>query len=107
MRTTVTLDSDVEQLLRDAMHRQRRSFKRTLNDAVRVGLRPERGTPTGTPFTIHAWDLGLLPGLDPTRMNQLADELESEAQLERMRRAERAELARQHRSRRRRPTSAS
>ena len=31
MRTTVTLDPDVERLLREAMHRSRLSFKETLN----------------------------------------------------------------------------
>ena len=38
MRTTVTLDADVEQLLRDAMHERRQSFKETLNQAIRAGL---------------------------------------------------------------------
>ena len=31
MRTTVTLDEDVERLLREATHRSRSSFKETLN----------------------------------------------------------------------------
>jgi len=38
MRTTVTLDEDVERLLREAMHRSRRGFKETLNLAIRAGL---------------------------------------------------------------------
>ena len=39
MRTTVTLDADVEKLLRDSMHRERKSFKRALNEALRRGLK--------------------------------------------------------------------
>jgi hypothetical protein len=39
MRTTVTLDADVQALLKRAMREQDRSFKATLNDAVRAGLR--------------------------------------------------------------------
>ena len=39
MRTTVTLDPDVERLIRDAMRDRDISFKKALNEAVRIGLR--------------------------------------------------------------------
>ena len=39
MRTTVTLDPDVERLLRDVMRERAISFKEALNEAARVGLR--------------------------------------------------------------------
>ena len=39
MRTTVTLDPDVERLLRDAMRERAISFQEALNEAVRIGLR--------------------------------------------------------------------
>ena len=42
MRTTVTLDPDVERLLRDAMRTRGLSFKEALNQAARDGLRPSR-----------------------------------------------------------------
>lgn len=38
MRTTVTLEPDVERLIRDAIKRGDRSFKEVLNEAVRTGL---------------------------------------------------------------------
>jgi hypothetical protein len=38
MRTTVTLDPDVERLLRTAVRERGISFKEALNDAVRAGL---------------------------------------------------------------------
>ena len=38
MRTTVTLDSDVESLVRRAMKERSLSFKEALNSAVRAGL---------------------------------------------------------------------
>lgn len=38
MRTTVTLDPDVEQLVRRRMAERRVSFKRALNDLVREGV---------------------------------------------------------------------
>jgi|HubBroStandDraft_4_1064222.scaffolds.fasta_scaffold758185_1 hypothetical protein len=39
MRTTVTLDPDVEQLIRNAMRERSITFKEALNEAVRDGLR--------------------------------------------------------------------
>ncbi|MGA1996141.1 MAG: antitoxin [Bryobacteraceae bacterium] len=39
MRTTVTLDADVERLIRDAMRERGISFKEALNEAARIGLR--------------------------------------------------------------------
>jgi hypothetical protein len=82
MRTTVTLDSDVEQLLRDAMHRTRQSFKKTLNEAVRRGLADSSPLGEEEPYEVDARPLGLRAGIDPTRLNQLADDLEVEAFLE-------------------------
>jgi hypothetical protein len=38
MRTTITLDPDVERLLRDSMQARGLSFKKALNDAIRAGL---------------------------------------------------------------------
>ena len=37
MRTTVTLDPDVERLVRDRMKQRGVSFKEALNDAIRTG----------------------------------------------------------------------
>ena len=39
MRTTVTLDPDVERLIKDAMRERSISFKEALNEAARLGLR--------------------------------------------------------------------
>jgi hypothetical protein len=39
MRTTVTLDPDVERLIRNAMRERSISFKEALNEAARDGLR--------------------------------------------------------------------
>jgi hypothetical protein len=78
MRTTVTLDKDVERLVRDAMHQTRRGFKQTLNDAVRAGLAAGREV-KARPFTVKARPMGIRAGIDPTGFNKLADELETEA----------------------------
>ncbi len=79
MRTTVTLDRDVERLLREAMHRTRRSFKETLNVAVRQGLGATTAHARVAPFVVQARPMGLRAGIDPTGLNKLADDLEAEA----------------------------
>ena len=42
MRTTVTLDPDVERLIKDAMRERAISFKEALNEAARAGLRDKQ-----------------------------------------------------------------
>jgi hypothetical protein len=79
MRTTVTLDADAERLLRNTMHSRRKSFKQTLNDAIRAGLGAKQPAKNRPPFVVKARPMGLRPGIDPTGLNKLADELETDA----------------------------
>lgn len=78
MRTTVTLDPDVQRLLRDAMHKSRRSFKETLNAALRTAL-SSRVLHARVPFAVKARPMGLRPGIDPAGLNRLSDDLEIDA----------------------------
>ena len=78
MRTTVTLDPDTEALLRREMSLHRQSFKETLNAAIRRAFRPS-GPPAGEPFQIRTFHSGYQPGIDRLRLNQVADELETDA----------------------------
>jgi hypothetical protein len=89
MRTTVTLDQDVERLLRESMHRSRRGFKETLNAAVRAALGPRPAAATKRPFVVTARPMGLRAGIDPAGLNKLADELEAEVFLVQHRRGPR------------------
>lgn len=77
MRTTVTLDADVEQLLRDVMQQRRQSFKEALNQALRNGLANAGGGAEDTPFVVRARPMGLRAGIDSARLNQMSDELEA------------------------------
>ena len=81
MRTTVTLDRDVEHLLRAAMHRSRRSFKETLNAAVREGLSRGSSRQKAARFVVRARPMRARAGIDPAGFNKLADELELDAVL--------------------------
>ena len=64
--------------MREAMHRDRKSFNETLNNAVRSGLR--KGTRKKRKrFMVRARAMGLRAGFDPAGLNKLADDLEVEA----------------------------
>ena len=82
MRTTVTLERDLERILRETAVRTRRPFKRVLNDTLRRALEGQAGTETAEPFVVEARPMGLRAGLDPAGFNRLADDLEAEAFLE-------------------------
>jgi hypothetical protein len=80
MRTTVTLDPDVEALIKRAMRERGLTFKQALNDAVRAGAAsrsPRRRTPAPT------YDLGE-PLVDVTKALRLAGELEDQERAARL-----------------------
>ena len=76
MRTMVKLDADVEQLLREEMRRQGKSFKETLNDALRRGLGPSDQESEVRPFAVESRPLRLRPELAQTLPGELDDDLE-------------------------------
>jgi len=79
MRTTVTLDPDVEALLRRTVRKTGAPFKQVLNDAVREGLRAEAAREASAkPFRQRTFKLGK-PLVDLTKALALADELGDEA----------------------------
>lgn len=81
MRTTVTLDSDAEALVRRRMKERGVSFKQAVNDAIREGLtRPRRRPRFRTPTAA----LGL-PAVPLDRALRLAGEIEDEELLRKMR----------------------
>lgn len=82
MRTTVTLDPDVEELLRQATQSSRQSFKQTLNDGLRRGLAHLAPKESTEPFVVKARPMGLRPGLDPARLHEVANDLEAESFVE-------------------------
>ena len=78
MRTTVTLDPDVKHLLTEAAYRQSKSFKATLNDAIRAGLAAKTAPASKrAPPDIQVYAMGK-PLVDLTKANALADELDDQ-----------------------------
>ena len=76
MRTTVTLDPDVVQLLQVTMRERGLSFKEALNLAIRQSL--GRSTASDfSPFIVEALPMGK-PRLELTKALQVASQLEDE-----------------------------
>ncbi|MFA5264435.1 MAG: hypothetical protein WC378_11475 [Opitutaceae bacterium] len=85
MRTTLTLDPDVATRLNSEAARTDRSFKSVVNDALRRGLQ-SRARPAARPaYAVKPLHLAFLPGIDPDKLNDLADELENRALAKKMR----------------------
>ncbi len=82
MRTTVTLDRDIERILRETAMRTHRPFKKVLNDTLRAGIARTSEVQPTEPFVVESRAMGLRTGLDPAGFNHLADDLEAEAYLE-------------------------
>ncbi len=77
MRTTLTLDDDLARELQEKAHRERRPFKDVVNEALRSGL-GHRSPADQQPFVVQAEHRGFRPGIDPRRLNQLGDDLETD-----------------------------
>ena len=76
MRTTLTLDEDVADFLKMQCRLQARPFKQVVNEVLRRGMNPHSNRPELPEFRIVPNRSGLMPGIDPLRLNQLNDELE-------------------------------
>jgi hypothetical protein len=73
MRTTVTLDPDVEAKLKETMRERGVSFKSALNDAVRAGLDVSS---VSRPFKVQTAPLGVRIDIDNALT--IAGEMEDE-----------------------------
>lgn len=79
VRTTLTLDEDVARELRARMRQSGQSLKQVVNAALRRGLRLGEKPAPGLPrFEVEPFSSPFQAGVDPSRLNQLLDELEVE-----------------------------
>ena len=79
VRTTLTLDEDLAERLKETAHRERRSFKEVVNDAIRAGMGAYGKTIRTRPFTVRTFRSRLKAGIDEGKLNQLADQLEADS----------------------------
>jgi hypothetical protein len=73
VRTTVTLEPDLEARLKEEARRRGVSFKEALNTALRAGL---AGGRSATRYVVPARSMGLRPGVNLDKALQLAAEME-------------------------------
>ncbi|HUA82570.1 MAG TPA: hypothetical protein VMB85_01830 [Bryobacteraceae bacterium] len=76
MRTTVTLDPDVEALIQKAMKERGVSFKDALNSAIRAGL--TQGRQRRRPFVQKTFSLGAEQNFRWDKALQVAADIEDE-----------------------------
>ncbi len=74
VRTTVTLDPDVEALVKRAMRDRGLSFKEAVNEAIRAGM---AAPASRAPLSLPVYDLGE-PLVDITKALRLAGEMEDQ-----------------------------
>ena len=77
MRTTLTLDPDVAERLRQEVRRTGKGLKALVNEALRHGLGLAGKSRRPSRFVVRPHAFGFRPGIDLDRVNQLVDELEA------------------------------
>lgn len=85
MRTTLTLDADVANMLRELSVKSGETFKSTVNRALRKGLAGEAPREKRS-FRLVSKPMGLQPGIDPAGFNKPADDVEADTVVESTRR---------------------
>ena len=79
VRTTLTLDDDVAARLAEEARRTGRSFKDTVNEALRGGLDARR-QPQAEPFRVRARNLGAIrPAVSLDSAARLLDDIDGPA----------------------------
>jgi len=78
MRTTLTIDDDLAAILQKKAAQRGVAFKQVVNTLLRAGLGVSEGElPKRKAVKVVGRALGLKPGYDADKLNQLVDELES------------------------------
>jgi hypothetical protein len=77
VRTTVAIDDDLFDKLKEAATKRRQPFTRIVNEMLRRGLSGQHPRRTHrAPFRVQTFNSAFRPGVDPLRLNQLVDDLE-------------------------------
>lgn len=77
VRTTLTLDDDLAQALKEKAFRTGSSFKSVVNETLRAGLAASQAPPRPKRYRLEPSSLGgVRPGIDLDRALELADVLE-------------------------------
>ncbi len=74
MERTLSLDADVEAMLRDEMASHGTTLSQTVNACLRRGLSPHQGR--ASPFVVKARPMGLRPGISLENIGKLLEQLD-------------------------------
>lgn len=77
VRTTLSLEPDVAQRLRQELASGKKSFKEVVNERLRMGFGLDKAKRRPR-FRVKAHSSAFLPGIDQVKLNQLVDDLEAE-----------------------------
>ena len=77
MRTTLTINDEIDARLRKIARNQNRSYKEVVNAALAGGLDRLEVAEPEPDYRVETKAYGLRPGIDPQKLNQLLDELET------------------------------
>ncbi len=82
MRTTLTLDDDVADRLKRLAEQRRIPFRQVVNELLRRALSGQGPRRRPEPFQVETFTSPFRPGVDPLKLNELADELEARGTLD-------------------------
>jgi hypothetical protein len=78
MRTTVAIDDDLFEKLKEMAAKRKQPFTAAVNETLRRGLSaPRPRSARRAPFRVEPFDSAFRPGVDPLRLNQLVDDLDA------------------------------
>jgi hypothetical protein len=82
MRTTATIDPEVERLLHQVMKERGLSFKKALNEALKAGLASARGA--AKPFVQKTYSLGAVHNVRLDKALAISDAIEDKELLRKL-----------------------
>ena len=78
MRTTLTVNDDLDARLRRVAREQNRSYKDVVNEALAQRIEALEVVEPHEQYQVESSAFGLQPGIDAARLNQLYDDLETD-----------------------------
>lgn len=77
MRTTIAIDDDLLEKLRQEAAKHRKPLRKIVNEMLRRGLSGQLARSSSRePYRVEAFDSAFRPGVDPLHLNQALDDLE-------------------------------
>lgn len=89
MRTMLTIDDDLAELVKRRAQKLGTSFEEAVNQTIRAGLGDAAVTRSHPAPKVFSHSFGFRPGIDLDKLGQLADELETDAFVKSLRNATR------------------